>query len=96
MVFKVGDRVRTTDKCMGTRTEYHNVVGTVSRLRADSDLCVMFRPDVNIHGESQEWALFEDELTPLEDADYWRKKYQVLRAKVDAYYAAAHALREAK
>lgn len=86
MGFKVGDRVRTTDKCMGpNHIQYHNVAGTITKIRSDTTLPIMFKPDVNVMGESLEWALFEDEVYPIPDEDYWKRKYLALKAKVDGF-----------
>lgn len=86
MNFKVGDRVKTTDTCMGpSYTVYHNVVGTVTRIREDTALPIMFTPDVNVQGEVAEWALFEDEVSWVPDLDYWKNKYLTLKAKVDNF-----------
>lgn len=83
---KVGDRVRTTDKCMGpNHTAYHGVEGVITKIRDDSTLPIMFRPDMNVTGESDEWALFEDEVLKIPDAEYWKKKYLKLKAKVDGF-----------
>lgn len=87
MALKVGDRVRTTDNCMGpNHVQYHGVVGTIAKIRADSTLPIMFRPDVNITGESREWALFEDEVVAVaQDEEYWKRKYLELKAVVAGF-----------
>lgn len=83
---KVGQRVKTTEKTMGpNHTEYHNVTGTITKIRSGSSLPIMFKPDKNVEGEVDEWALFEDEVVPIPDHDYWKNKYWALRAKVDAF-----------
>lgn len=87
MEFKVGDRVKTTDRTMGANlTKYHNVVGTVVRIREDwAGLSVVFQPDVNVPGEVPEWALFPDEVEHLRDEDYWKNKYHALKNRVNAF-----------
>jgi hypothetical protein len=86
MSFKIGDRVKTTEKTMGlSHTQYHNVTGTITNIRSNSSIPIMFKPDKNVVGEVDEWALFEDEVEAIPDYDYWKKKYWALRAKVDSF-----------
>jgi len=94
MALKVGDRVRTTDNCMGpNHVQYHGVVGTIKKIRANSTLPIMFEPDVNVTGESREWALFEDEVVPVaHDEKYWRDKYTELKARVVRFRYATEGL----
>lgn len=87
--------MKTTDKCLGSSANsYHNVVGTITKLRPDSSLDIMFTPDINVPGDGPIWALFSDEVVLLEDEDYWRKKYQVIQAKVRTFNDALKALQE--
>jgi hypothetical protein len=45
----------------------------------------MFKPDTNITGEVDQWALFEDEVNKIPDLEHWKKKYLALKAKVDGF-----------
>lgn len=90
---KVGDRVITNAKCMGGMTNYVGVLGTVARIRTNSELSIVFTPDVNIpeEGENLEWSLYEWELDLVPEPVDWEAKYKELKALVDTYNAGMNA-----
>lgn len=92
MKFKVGDRVKTTDKCLSVNDhDYHNVVGTIVDIR-DSSLPIMFRADQRVPADEGTWALFENEVELLQDEIDWKEKYEELKAKLDTFKDAFKAL----
>lgn len=94
MSFKVGDRAITTNTTLGkTNSQYHNVVGTVVKVRSGFTLPIMFRPDETVPGDAQEWALFEDELVKIDETD-WKKKYEDLKSLIDTYKEGLAAFRK--
>ena len=93
MNFKVGDRVRTTDKCLSVNTpEYHGVEGTIVEIRTQSSLSIMFRADEPQPADPGDWALYEREIELLQDEIDWKEKYEELKAKLDTFKDAFKAL----